>query len=285
MVGILAFALVVGALIVHLGDSGAGRGGVIGAGTTGTPGGSGVKLPGTPGAVRAGMLDYFFPTDGADFAAGFRFSNWEGAVVAKTTDRCLTAAGFPGTSTSAAPLVYSGDNTEFPDLGYLSQHGFLVTEAPAPPGTIPTQGMSTSRASAYRSADRTCRASAAAGVNSLIRTGAPLQEQWMNVVTAIDAGPQFQEALVGWQACTQRAGVDVTTLSAFFDYADSQATHGGSAQDSVHLARIYVTCLAPAEAVRDRLRQEDRVSFFTDHAGAIPRLTSLLVPLEAQPSQ
>ena len=191
----------------------------------------------------------------------------------------------PGQLSFVGALFYSGDNTEFPDLRYLSQHGFLVIEPPSLRGTNPTQGMSTSRASAYRSADRTCRASAAAGVNSQIRTGAPLQDQWMNVVTAIDAGPQFQQALVGWQSCTRRAGLDVTTLSAFFDYADSQATHGGSAQDSVHLARIYATCLAPAEAVRDQLRQDDRVSFLTDNAGAIARLTSMLVPLEAQASQ
>ena len=115
--------------------------------------------------------------------------------------------------------------------------------------------------------------------------GGSLMEQWQQVVLAVDSAPKFQQALVGWQACTQRAGVDVKTIEDFFTYADSQAHQGGSAQDSVHLGRLYAMCLGPAEAVRDKLRQQAKVSFLADHAGTVSQLTSVLASLKAQSEQ
>jgi len=276
-VGLLLFALVVGALVLGLDGSSSGGGGAIGSSGSGTPSGAGIQPPGTSATVEAEMLDYFFPTDGLDFADAYRFVAWEGSAMAAMTNRCLTGTGFPVNPPSAA-LVYGGDNTEFPELQYLSQHGFLVMEPPSYPGPNPTRGMSSVR---YGSAERRCRTSTSAGFHSLIETGAPLQQQWMSTVTAIDAGPQFQRALVGWRSCTQRAGVDVTTISDFFTYADSQA-HGGSTQDSIHLGRIYARCLGPAEAVRDQLRQQARVSFLSNHASAVAELTSMLASLKVQ---
>ncbi len=246
-------------------------------GHPGTSGGAGSQVSwGTPATIRTEMLDFFFPTSGSDFAAGMNFANWETSVQAEATSQCLAAAGFHVTAPSPAAIA-GGDNTEFPDLPYLLQHGFFVRGDPASPASDPTRGMSEAEAAAYRSTDRRCRSSAYAGFEALLQVAAPLEQQWMDIVTTIDNGPQFQQALVGWRTCTRRSGVDVSTIEDFFAVADSTATHGGSAQESLHLARIYAGCLGPAEAVRDQLRQQARTTFFTSHPAVIAQLTSMVV--------
>jgi hypothetical protein len=279
--GVLAFALMAVPLIVGFGGSSSGGGTTKGSAGSRISDNAGFQPPGAPSTVQAEMLDYFIPTNGSDFASGYRFITWESSAMTQMTNRCLAAADFPPTAQSKA-IAYGGDNTEFPDLSYLSEHGFLATESPPLSEVGPAGGLASGTAQAYRSMERRCRISTDAAFQALYGIGAGLMGQWMNVVSKIDAGPQFQGALVGWQSCTRRAGIDVTTISDFFTYADWEAENGGSAQNSVHLGQIYARCLGQAEAVRDRLRQKAKVSFLAAHTSTTAELTAMLKSLKFQ---
>jgi hypothetical protein len=223
------------------------------------------------------MLDYFVPTDGADFAASFQFDDWEARAISQMVNRCLAAVGAPGVGPPTL-VTYGGDNEEFPYLSYLRTHGFLVTE---PPSSHHAGGGS-SLSPSDRSADHRCRVAVHAQFRSLESIGGRLMTPWMQLVAAVDGGPQFQDALVGWQSCTQRAGIDVATIDQFFGYLDEQAHRQTSAQASVRFGAIYARCLGPAENVRDHLRQQAKASFLATHRSVVLQLDAKLASLRAQ---
>jgi hypothetical protein len=180
--------------------------------------------------TTAAMLDWFFPTSGADFAAGWRFLNAFDAVETGAVSQCLAAKGFHF-PTSSPQIVYSGDNTEFPYLSYLGTHGFGPTLIGTSVATDPTKGMTQAEMSAYKAATHGCRTTISAVFDPALQSGSTLQDQWMSIVAKIDTEAPFQRALDGWRTCTQHAGVNVSTIQAFFSYADSQRVHGGGLQD------------------------------------------------------
>jgi hypothetical protein len=249
--------------------------------------------PHGPGGARASSssignaaLDYFFPTDAADFEAGFTFSEFVQATEASATARCLADDGFEApTFVPPQPSAYR-DNTEFPDLASIRKHGFVVTESGSTAPKDPTAGLSQAEAAAYRTAEGRCGRSGQNLFAPLLSPGSALQAQWINIVSQIDAGQQFQKALVGWRSCTARAGVAVSTIDSFFSYLDrhlasSKGNLGASSSD-LRLAAVYARCLGPAEHVRDQLRAQARAHFFDVHATSIGSLSTTADSLVSQ---
>jgi hypothetical protein len=200
-----------------------------------------------------------------------RFLNAFDAVETGAVSQCVAAKGFHF-PTPSPQIVYSGDNTEFPYLSYLGTHGFGPTLIGTSVATDPTKGMTQAERTDYKAATHGCRTTTSAVFDPALQSGSTLQDQWMSMVAKIDTEAPFQRALGGWRTCTQHAGVHVSTIQAFFSYADSQRVHGGGLQGSIRLAAIYARCLAPAEALRDRLRQRARTVFVRTHATAVAQL-------------
>jgi hypothetical protein len=229
--------------------------------------------PVKPSSISDAMLDSFFPTDGEDFAAGESYTQFTSEVAGKITDKCMVADGFA--APPPTPNPYSGDNTEFPYLSYIKTHGFEVTQ-PASPS--PTKGMSSSEARAYEEADNRCSKGASDQFTQINNSGAALGSQWMNIVSSIDAGTQFQNALKGFYGCMHRAGVDVNSMNDFFNYVSGPlGPSGGNPQAAnARLGSLYARCLGPAETLRDHLRMQARTIFYDQHALSINALTSEL---------
>lgn len=247
----------------------------LGGGASGTSSSSAVQPPGgnyqafemPSRQTTAALLDYLFPTGGKTWAMGFQFGNALFAVESKAVSQCVTSKGLP-TPPATPQFPYSGDNVEFPYLSYLAAHGFGGSVGATLRSYDPTQGMTHTQTAAYRAADRACQVSTSAVFNRVTRTGLALQANWMAVVTAIDAGGPFRHALEGWRTCTQDAGINVSSVEAFFSYADAQA-HQQSGPSDFQLAGIYARCLGPAEAVRDHLRRVARAAFLNAHWTAV----------------
>jgi hypothetical protein len=64
------------------------------------------------------------------------------------------------------------------------------------------------------------------------------------------------------------AGINVSTIDSLFIYADLQAHLG----NTLGIAATYARCLAPAEAIRDTLRQQARSAFLSANAPAVAQL-------------
>jgi len=264
---LLVLALGGGGLALGFGGRGSGT---VSPSTNQQPGGGNYQALETPSKqTTTAMLDYFLPTSGATFAVGFQFRDAVAAVESQDVSRCITSKGFAAPPTWS-PLPYSGDNTEFPYLSYVGASGFGVAPGFSDgPTAGPTNETSQAQAAALNAATKTCRTSTLAVFDPVLLSGSTLQEPWMTqIVPSIDNGAPFQQALIGWRSCMHDAGINVTTIDSFFTYADTQS-HLGS---TLGIAATYARCLAPAEAIRDNLRQQARTAFLSANAPAVAQL-------------
>jgi hypothetical protein len=218
---------------------------------------------------RTAVLGYYFPRNGADYAAAYSFGSFIHSVQTAAINRCLTRKGFPGLQSSQVP--YSGDNVEFPNFPYLIAHGFLVTAA---------AGASSTGSTAYNHQLTACSQRASSLFNPVALPGSALQSRWMGVVAQIDAGTRFQSALGGWARCTSQAGLDTPTINSFFSLMDG-ALHNNPGAAGTRYAEIYARCLGPAESVRDHLRQVSRTAFFDSHTSQVNALRTRAAALIA----
>jgi hypothetical protein len=232
-----------------------------------------IKLPSDTDVANA-ALDFFFPTSAADFAAGFPYMEFIQSTAERAAARCMVGDGFP--APHYPPEQFVGDNTEFPDLSYLSSHGFIVRQS-ANPFPSPTKGMSASEATAYEAAEKRCGESSDGLLKTVATEGDALQVEWMNIVSRIDEGSQFRTAMGRWSSCMGRSGIHVANLNSFFNYLDglneSESTSAARVAD-LHAAKIFAICMAPPEQLRDRLRLAARNIFYETNASAISQLRS-----------
>jgi hypothetical protein len=151
--------------------------GVSGANSPRTPGGvlnpdgSAFHLaPLTSTQLKSGLLDYLFPTDAHDLAAGWIFDGRVQMTGAMHQLACMSNAGFAA-KIVATPSELGGDNTLFPNVGELKSGGFFGTTSPKVErfsGPTPTSG---STSPAFDVARQHCGTVALGRVNSLLQTG------------------------------------------------------------------------------------------------------------------
>jgi hypothetical protein len=249
--------------------------------------------------LSADVLALLFPRNGSDFASGFGVQNFFQSVDLAAEGRCMTAAGF---RPPPAPIQGSEvNNTQFPDLSRIAKFGFVNLSAVYGPPSA-TQGMSKAETHAYNATFNKCAASTP-NENTLLNEAKaiPLENEWEDILEKVDTSSLFIHALRGFVACSASAGVDiagfihrpesgpvgvhnagVASIDAFFDDMARQiqpltnANARSEAQaESIHLGGIYARCLGPAEAVRDRLREVDRVEFFSEHAEQILQIQKI----------
>jgi hypothetical protein len=123
-----------------------------------------------------------------------------------------------------------------------------------------------------------------AATSHLSKLGQQLSTSWSATLTRIDSSAAVQRKLPGFSKCLAAAGVQATTITAFFSYA-THASHGsGSSTTARSTGQLYAGCIAPLEAVRDAARVRARATFIADHAASISQLEaswhSALVTLE-----
>jgi len=232
LVTVLVLGGLIAAAVVGFDSGGSGHGKVSLSNATPNP-----AIAGPFSVVRSEMLAYLFPTSGADFTSGNKFAVLMNGTRAQSKAVCLSKAGYSSVITYSSGGSAVGDNIEFPNIGELSSRGFILT-GPAtrePSYIVKNTGAQPtgSAAAAYRSARSQCGEASFVPFTKLLNQANSLTGAWENrIVPGIDHSPAFQSALVGWSACVQRGGVNVTSLEGFFGYADAVAQRADSALKS-----------------------------------------------------
>lgn len=225
-------------------------------------------------AVGNYVIAAAFPVSSADWAAGQQFGAFVLSVEDKSIDACMQADGLP----TPPPIMneFTADNLEFPDLESIAQRGFSSPAIPNPPD--PTRGMSASERKAFQAAQQHCVAKAQRPFATINAGGAALKNEWGDVLDKVDAMPQVQAALRGFQSCTAKAGDGSANVQGFLVTVDQKTVplylkREDSAADAVErqLGQVFARCLRPAQTLRVRLRQQQRSIFFASHAEAINR--------------
>jgi hypothetical protein len=213
-----------------------------------------------------------FPVSAADWAVGQQFGAFALSVEDKSIDSCMQSDGLP----VPPPIMneFTGDNLEFPDLQAIAKHGFSAPPIPSAPD--PTRGMSPAEKQAFEAAERHCQADAQRPFASINAHGAALKNEWGDVLSRVDATPQVQAALRDFQACTAKAGDGNANVQGFLVDVDDKTVplylNGQTSRaDAVEkqLGQVFARCLGPAQALRIKLRQQQRSVFFASHAEAI----------------
>jgi hypothetical protein len=267
-VGLLSVVVAVG---IAIGVSGANSprtpGGVL------NPDGSAFHLaPLTSTQLKSGLLDYLFPTDAHDLAAGWSFAGRVQMTGAMHQLACMSDSGFAA-KIVATPSQLGGDNTVFPNVGELKSGTFFGTKAPKVERFSRPTPTSGSTSPTFDVARQHCGTVAFGRVNSLLQTG-NLVGNWAGTLqTSIQQSAAFNRYQKGFASCVQHSGVNVTSIDAFFAYSDGQLRASSEISKTSHrLAALYATCVSPLERWRDQLRTVDRRRLIASHNTEISKL-------------
>jgi hypothetical protein len=233
--------------------------------------------------TRSEMLAFVLPTSGADVTTGAKFMNRMAGLVTEDKAACMSQAGYDSTVTYTPGSFAVGDNTQFPPIGALSAHGFVFRAVNEPYYGVKYIGKPLSRtAIANHVSTRTaCEASSQGQLNTLLAQMQPLRKVWQErIIPRINRTSAFKKALAGWSYCVSQGGVPATSIDGYFQdigpLTHDATSNATIAKDYLRYGKLYATCLAPAEAVRDHLRKVTRTIFEQQHASQIASLTNTL---------
>jgi len=232
--------------------------------------------------TRSEMLAYVVPTSGADITTGAKFMDRVQGLATEDKAACMDRAGYKSAVTYTRGSFAIGNNTQFPPISELSAHGFVLRAVDGPYYGVDYVGkaLSGSAIANHVSARTKCEASAQNPVNALLAQTQPLSKVWQGrIIPRINRSRAFKKALVGWSYCVSQSGVAATSIDGFFQYTGSLmrgASNAALAKDYLKYGKLYATCLAPAEAIRDLLRESARTVFEQQHATQIAALTNTL---------
>lgn len=229
------------------------------------------------------MLAYVLPTSGADITTGAKFWNQISGLVAEDKAACMDQAGHNSTVTYTPGSFAVGNNTQFPPIAALSAQGFVLRAVNEPYYGVEYLGkpLSGSAIASHVSARTKCEAAAQSPVNALLAQTQPLSKVWQGrIIPRINRSRAFKKALVGWSYCVSQGGVPATSIDSYFQYispiSQDATSNAAIAKDYLKFGKLYATCLAPAEAIRDHIRQRARTVFEQGHASQISTLTNTL---------
>jgi hypothetical protein len=247
--------------------------------------------PGVPNPAFTGpfsktqseMLAYVLPTSGADITTGGKFMDRIAGLVVEDKAACMDQAGYNSTVTYTPGSFAVGNNTQFPPIAELSANGFVLRAVNEPYYGVKYIGKALSKSAiAKHTSTRTqCGTSAQSPVNALLAQTQPLSSAWQGqIIPSINRTSAFKKALVGWSSCVSQGGVAATSIDGYFQ-ATSLLMRGATsnaalAKNYLKYGKLYATCLAPAESIRDQMRQKARTVFEHAHASQIASLTNTL---------
>lgn len=233
--------------------------------------------------TRSELLAYVLPTSGADITTGTKFMNRIASLVVEDKAACMDRAGYKSTVTYTPGSFAVGNNTQFPPIAELSGNGFVLRAVNEPYYGVDYVGkpLSGSAVTNHVSARRKCAASAQSRVNALLAQTQPLSSVWQGqIIPGINRSGAFKKALVGWSSCVSRGGVAATSIDGYFQDTSllmrGATSNAALAKNYLKYGKLYAICLAPAESIRDQMRQKARTVFEHAHAPQIAGLTSTL---------
>jgi hypothetical protein len=233
--------------------------------------------------TQSKLFAYVLPTSGADITTGSKFMNRMQGLATEDKAACMDRAGYKSTVTYTRGSFAVGNNTQFPPIAELSAHGFVLRAVDEPYYGVDYVGrpLSGSAIANHVSARTKCEASAQSPVNALIAQTQPLSKVWQGrIIPRINRSSTFKKALVGWSYCVSQGGVAATSIDGYFQDTGSlmrgATSNAAIARDYLRYGKLYATCLAPAESIRDHMRQRARTVFEQGHASQISTLTNTL---------
>jgi hypothetical protein len=139
------------------------------------------------------FLDYLLPSNGADWAAGGRLTDFSTRVRTKAETSCLTADGLPGPPVYGEPSPEFG-SVDFPNMPVIkstSNVGVTTVRAPTDPG----KSLSPTKRKAYTAALTRCEASARTTTAFYEnRQANKLMSEWMSIFSGVSASPAIRAA-------------------------------------------------------------------------------------------
>jgi hypothetical protein len=233
--------------------------------------------------TQSEMLAFVLPTSGADVTTGAKFMNRMSGLVAEDKAACMSRAGYSSTVTYKPGSFAVGDNTQFPPIAELAAHGFVLRAVNEPYYGVEYIGkpLSGSAIANHVSTRTTCEASSQSPLSALLAQTQPLTKVWQGrIIPRINRTSAFKKALTGWSYCVSQGGVPATSIDGYFQDIGPLTHHATSnatvAKDYLRYGKLYATCLAPAETVRDHLRASARTVFEQQHASQIADLMNTL---------
>jgi hypothetical protein len=241
-------------------------------------------------ALAAEALDNYFPATGAQYTAGLAFEWTKFKVSARIFGSCMAEAGFPQPPFSepeSSFLQSFPDNSQYPDLAQLSRTDsmtgmFYIATKPTPPHT-----------QAGRRAEHRCTAASddPFPFAAIDRVASPLDNQWLNIVTTIQASARVHAMQPAFASCLEANGIPASyaqqqrpTASnplfiGFFAWMDtlgqtSTSTRQLTAEEH-RWTPVFVRCARPTVALMERLQLAQRASFFARHARQIDEIKKL----------
>src|SRR6185312_8371494 len=174
---------------------------------------AGTHGAGARGAVLTGsnasaaVLDWLFPRNGADAAAGAAFGDFRDSVLAQRIASCMAAEDLP-TPQSPPPAVWQSGNGQSPNLAWYKASGTVFL--PGPQGRDPSQRMAPAKRKAYEASLVRCGRDAVKLFRGFDPSSGPageLRDQWYSdIYASVTASARVIKAGRAAQECAARHG-------------------------------------------------------------------------------
>jgi len=229
------------------------------------------QAPLSKSAVDSGLLDYLMPTDGVDFANGFRFASRLGLAAAATQLSCMTRDGEPAFG-RVSRVAMAGNNLDYPDLSILSRGTFQSVangHLDQFNGPFPAQGKKTL---AFALARQHCGASAYGGEERLLDVGG-IRNLWEGKMDpAINQSVGFKVHDAGYRSCLRAAGLTPNALWTDSNALELKIGPALFASTLHYRSSTYARCIAPVEKWRDHVRSLHRAQMINSHPAQLAQL-------------
>jgi hypothetical protein len=116
----------------------------------------------------------------------------------------------------------------------------------------------------------------------------PVVTNFDDKLARVDTLPQVVAAERRFYGCVGKHGIHISSIDGFFNYADSKLVpllekRRVSQARAIEraLTKVFVPCMTPLEQLRDRVRAQERSSYFASHALAIQAIRQKADRVEA----
>lgn len=241
-------------------------------------------------ALATEALDDYLPATGAQYTAGLAYEWTRLKISAHVFGSCMAGAGFPQppfTESERAYLDSFPANSQFPDLAQRATDGNMTGQT-----YISQQPVIPDSAAAHTAVSH-CTAVSDQPFARIDQVAAPLQNQWIDIYTAIESSSTVSATQPAFAACLEEHGIPASyaaqsgggssLFGGFFGWMDTLGQEATSTSElnteNQHWTSVFVQCAGPAVSVLERLQLSQRSSFFAQHAQQITEIKTLAMRL------
>jgi hypothetical protein len=229
------------------------------------------QTPLSRSATTNGLLDYLMPTDGADYANGWRFADRMDMAAAARQLTCMERAGQAGFG-RITQVASGGNNLDYPDLAVLSRGTFASVTAGMLyqfNGPFPVKGKKTP---AFDLARQRCGTSAFTEREQLLESGG-IANWWRGTFeAAINQSAGFKLHDAGYDSCLLVAGLSRNALWTDSNALELKIGPALFASTLHYRSSTYARCIAPVEKWRDHVRSLHRAQLINSHRAQLAQL-------------